>query len=435
MKSALTISMCAALLLAAPHAPRAETKPDDLTIRKEITKAKASLSGGLRQLAKSETPLSAKFELDDKGRLSLSVYTAEKGAIAALWATLAATPFVSASHAAPAAAVAPPPGSGARPVAVAPIVAPPALRAIRLSRGDGGIGFDDLGFSRQLRKVLVPAGGSGRIDLVDPDSFAVTSARRGAPTTYAGGHGDGITSADSDGARIFATDRTSRRVLVVEPTTGALLGSAALAGHPDYVRWVASTRQLWVTEPHEERIEVFSLGSDNEPRAVGPVRITGGPESLVIDETGKRAFTHLWNGVTLALDLGKRAILARWPNGCRGSRGIAFDEADGIVLAACAEGKLVALDANHDGRRLGSVATGAGVDVIAYDAILRHAYVPAAESADMTVVSVSPRGELRGVKVVPTAKGAHCVAADDRGHAWVCDPVHGQLLLFSDDRP
>jgi DNA-binding beta-propeller fold protein YncE len=304
-----------------------------------------------------------------------------------------------------------------------------------LSPNDGGIGFDDLGFSRTLRKVLVPAGGSGRIDLVDPDSFVVTSTIRGASTPYAGGHGEGITSVDSDGTLLFATDRTSRRVLVVNSTTGALLTSAPLAGHPDYVRWVGGTRELWVTEPQEERIEVFSLGQDNVLRDTGHIRVAGGPESLVIDETGKRAFTHLWRGVTLAIDVTKRSILAKWPNGCRGSRGIALDERDGIVLAACAEGKLVALDANHSGRKLGSVATGGGIDVIAYNGTLHHAYAPASESADMTVVGVSAGGELHSLQVVRTAKGAHCVAADDRAHAWVCDPVHGQLLLFTDSLP
>jgi DNA-binding beta-propeller fold protein YncE len=351
-------------------------------------------------------------------------------AVAAIASGLVAGVVACACHAAPAAAAAP---AGSNTVAPAAAVASP--RAIRLSPADGGIGFDDLGFSRQLRKVLVPAGGSGRIDLVDPDSFAVTSTVRGASTTYAGGHGDGITSADSDGGHLFAIDRTSKRVLVVNPTTGALVTSAPLAGHPDYVRWVGGTRELWVTEPHEERIEVFSLGAGDGLRAAGQIRVAGGPESLIIDETGKRAFTHLWNGVTLAIDVGKRSILAKWPNGCRGSRGIAFDPQGGLVFAACAEGKLVALDANHDGRKLGSVATGGGVDVIAYNATLRHAYVPASETGEMTVVGVSAAGELRSLQVVRTAKGAHCVAADDRAHAWVCDPVHGQLLLVTDSLP
>ena len=45
-----------------------------------LSKSKHKLADGIRQAAKpSETPISAKFELDDNGQLSLSVYTAEKG--------------------------------------------------------------------------------------------------------------------------------------------------------------------------------------------------------------------------------------------------------------------------------------------------------------------------------------------------------------------
>jgi hypothetical protein len=42
--------------------------------------AKVALADGIRQLEQAgETVISAKFELDDNGKLSLSVYTAEKG--------------------------------------------------------------------------------------------------------------------------------------------------------------------------------------------------------------------------------------------------------------------------------------------------------------------------------------------------------------------
>ena len=47
---------------------------------KVLQQSKVSLCEGLRQAVKgAEAPISAKFELDDKGKLSLSIYTAEKG--------------------------------------------------------------------------------------------------------------------------------------------------------------------------------------------------------------------------------------------------------------------------------------------------------------------------------------------------------------------
>jgi hypothetical protein len=50
----------------------------------------------------------------------------------------------------------------------------------------------------------------------------------------------------------------------------------------------------------------------------------------------------------------------------------------------------------------------------------------------MTVIAVSAGGKLSAVATVPTAKGAHCVAADDQGGAWVCDPDGGRLLVYQD---
>lgn len=74
----VTISTCAVVFMAA-FVARAETGEEDLALCKEITKAKASLVEGIRQSSRLETPISAKLEFDDKGKLSLSVYTAVKG--------------------------------------------------------------------------------------------------------------------------------------------------------------------------------------------------------------------------------------------------------------------------------------------------------------------------------------------------------------------
>ncbi len=53
---------------------------DYTALLKVLSNSKHSLADGIRQATKStEVPISAKFELDDNGKLSLSVYTAEKG--------------------------------------------------------------------------------------------------------------------------------------------------------------------------------------------------------------------------------------------------------------------------------------------------------------------------------------------------------------------
>ena len=36
------------------------------------------------------------------------------------------------------------------------------------------------------------------------------------------------------------------------------------------------------------------------------------------------------------------------------------------------------------------------------------------------------------IGIIPTAKGAHCVTADDQNGVWVCDPQEGRLLFLKD---
>jgi hypothetical protein len=190
-----------------------------------------------------------------------------------------------------------------------------------------------------------------------------------------------------------------------------------------------------VTEPGGERIEVFSLPVDPRPTPAHAayLRVAGGPESLVIDGARGRAYTHLWGGETLAIDLKSRAIVERWKNGCTGSRGLALDEKRGWLLVGCDEGTAVVLDVAHGGRRLGQIASSArGVDVIDFNPTLSHLYLPGGDSGTMVVVAVSETAQLTQLATVATAKNAHCVVADPLGNAWICDPARGQLLRYRD---
>src|SRR6185436_11138127 len=227
-----------------------------------------------------------------------------------------------------------------------------AAEAVAFPGGEAGIGFDDLRFLPSLGRVLVPAGRSGNLDLVDPSTGQVEAIGGfSSQARYSGGHGEGMTSADFGRGFIFAVDRTARKLVVVDAATHAALAQAKLASSPDYVRWVEPIGEVWVTQPDQERIEVFALPAAGMPAPVHTafIPVVGGPESLVVDVARHRAYTHLWRGATVAVDLAKRAVIAEWPNRCRGSRGIALDAARGFLFVGCTEGKAVVLDVAHDG--------------------------------------------------------------------------------------
>jgi len=311
------------------------------------------------------------------------------------------------------------------------------LTPVDLPAGAPGIGFDDLRFSATLKKLLVPAGRSGNLDLVDPATLTVTAIPGfSAEDRFHGGHGAGTTSVDEGRGLLFAIDRTARRLDVVDPRAGAIVAAGPLASPPDYVRWVAPTGEVWVTQPSAQRIEVFSVPTSGMPTPshAAFIAVPGGPESLVIDARSGRAYTHLWNGATLAVDVRTRQTVARWDNGCKGSRGIALDATRGFLFAGCDEGKAVVLDVKT-GRQLSSLSAGKGVDVIDYSQALAHLYLPGGDSGTMAILAVSSAGSLSVLGSVATAEDAHCVAADDTSRAYICDPTHGRILVLQDTYP
>ncbi|BDG05210.1 YncE family protein [Anaeromyxobacter oryzae] len=321
---------------------------------------------------------------------------------------------------------------------LAAVLAAAAVEPIPLPGGDGGIGFDDVRFSPELERVIVPAGRSGRLDLLDPrtralETIAGFSTAPGGPR----GHSQGTTSADFGGGWLFASDRTRRSLVVIDARARRIVARAPLAGAPDYVRWVAPLREVWVTEPGDNAIETFRVEGGAPPALVrtGAIEVPDGPESLEIDAPRRRAYANTWHDRTVAVDLGSRAVVARWRNGCEGARGLAVDPERGLAFVGCDEGKAVALDVAHDGTVAGTAPAARGVDVIAYAPALSHLYVPGADAARMTVVGVDPRGGLRALGEVATAAGAHCVTADVSGNAYVCDPARGRILVIRDPFP
>lgn len=315
-------------------------------------------------------------------------------------------------------------------------VAVPAPTKLALPGGDAGIGFDDLMFAPGLHRVLVPAGRTGKLVLVDPKTQQIDVSIDGftSEAKFNSGHGSGTTSADAGGGFVFASDRGKSEVAIVDLKAKKLAGTTKLAAGPDYVRWVEPASEVWVTEPRTKQIEYFKLDKGKLTKQ-GAIDVAGGPESLAIDPARGRAYTHTWDDATVAIDLAKHKEVARWKNGCKGSRGIALDAKRGFLFVGCEEGRATVLDVAHDGKQLGAVETGNGVDIIAYSESLSHLYVPGGDAATLSIIAVAPSGKLAVLGTVGTAEDAHCVAADDAAHVYVCDPKRGELLVITDPYP
>lgn len=314
--------------------------------------------------------------------------------------------------------------------------APHAPQAsIRIAGGAPAIGFDDIGYSAALQRVIVPAGATGQLVLIDPATGTLTTITgvSAAPTGKTQRR-EGTTSATYAEGYLFASDHAPAEIVTIDPRSNKIVGRTPLASGPDYVRYVARTHEIWVTEPGLHQIQVFKLSVAGTPQLASTttIAIPGGPESLAIDNPRNRAYANLWNSKTVELELDSHKVLAEWPNTCKSSRGIALDRAHDHVLVACGGGKVVTLAPAEHGKVLASAFAGAGIDIVSYSPRLHHLYVPSARAATLTIFDVAPSGQLRALAVYTTAKHAHCVTDDNVGHVFVCDPRAGTILQIDD---
>jgi hypothetical protein len=292
-----------------------------------------------------------------------------------------------------------------------------------------GVGFDDLVFAPATHRLLFPAGATGEIVAVDRDTFAVTRLHVFPATSHSYAHGhhdDGVTSAAEGGGRLYATDHASSSIVALDLRTGAKVASAKLASEPDYVRFVLgkSATEVWVTEPDRAQIEVFT--PDLQRKTV--VAVPGGPESLVVDAPHDVAYSNLWHGKSVAIDLGLHRVRDTYDSGCARSRGIALDPGWGLLFVGCNEGKVQVVDLAKK-KLVASVPAADGIDIIDYDVFRHRLFAPGARSGTMSVFSVARDGTPTLTSTVPVAKGSHCVVVDDRGRAWVCDVDGGRILV------
>ena len=307
---------------------------------------------------------------------------------------------------------------------------------VALPDGAPGIEFDDIQWGPTLRRVIVPAGRSGKVDLIDPDTSEVTAlSGLSATSTYKAGTRYGSTSATEVGNYIAALDQTTAKLYIFDPTKKVSVLSVTLKAAPDYVYYVKPTGQLYLTAPGAG-IDVYSLSTSDPPTPtyLANITVSGGPESLAVDGKRNRAYTDGFSGSTYAIDLNSRAIVGTWKNGCTTSLGVKLDETRGYLFVACSEGKVVVLDVANGGAKLSELTSGSGLDVIAFNADLSHVYA-SSSTGKLAIMGVSSKGALSVLGTVATVANAKGVAADDRNHAWVCDPDHGQVLRITDTFP
>jgi YVTN family beta-propeller protein len=155
---------------------------------------------------------------------------------------------------------------------------------------------------------------------------------------------------------------------------------------------------------------------------VGTVAVGGHPEFAAADGTGK-VYINVNRGKVseiVALDIVSRKVVKRIPlDGCEEATGLAYDQADNIVLSVCDNGILKAFDEGA-GRVVASVAVGHGADAVMFDSVRRRAFVAGGEDGTLCVIAVRSNRDIAVLQTLSTQKGTRLGAVDiDSGRVYL----------------
>lgn len=276
-------------------------------------------------------------------------------------------------------------------------------------------------------RVWVPAGNTGKVFVLDGGKFATVEGF--ATKEGRGGRLMGPSSVTIGDGVAYVGNRGDSSICAIDGKSLAKKGCVVLPSSPDGTFYVATTKEVWVTTPRDESLQILDVKDPAAPKLAGSIKLPGEPEGYAVDVEKGVVFTNLEDkNRTLAIDAKSRKVTSTWEPGCseKGPRGLAVDPARGLLLVACTDG-VVSLD-EKSGARKGRIDTGAGVDNIDY--LKQRVYVAAGQAEKLTVAEVAADGSFKAVASEKVGKGSRVVVATSDGTAYAADSTAGQLWVF-----
>ncbi|HEY1586739.1 MAG TPA: hypothetical protein VGH63_13685, partial [Polyangia bacterium] len=268
-----------------------------------------------------------------------------------------------------------------------------SLRSIALPDAPAdGVFMDYLAYDRAHHRVWVPAGNTGKVDVVEVPSGTVTHVDGFATKEMQGRRGKrivGPSSASVGDGVVYVGNRGDSTICAIDAASLQKGACVTLDSMPDGVAWVAATREVWVTTPRDKSITIVDASAPGMLTVKQKMTFEGDPEGYAVDNARGLFYTNLEDkDRTLQIDVKAKTIANTWLPHCGedGPKGLALDHAAGFLFVACAD-KVKVLDTTHEGHELSTLATGDGVDNIDYVEPRHELFAGAARAAKLTIAA------------------------------------------------
>lgn len=307
---------------------------------------------------------------------------------------------------------------------------PAALKAeaLVLPGGPQAIVMDYLAVDLPSNRLWVPAGNTGKVDVVETGSREIHPVE-GFPVAQKGTRTMGPTSATVGVGVVYVGNRADSSICAVDTKSLRRGACIQLESMPDGILYVPTTKEVWVTAPRDKELIILDV-SGASPTVKTKLTLEGQPEGYAVDTVRGVFYTNYEDrDLTLAIDVRTRKIKSQFKPKCgeAGPRGLSIDEKTEQLFVACTD--RVSVLSTKTGDLLAQVETGAGVDNPDYLPSRRLLYIASGKTATLNIFAVGPKGALEKIASAETAPGCRVVAVDARGTAFLPDSAGGRLLV------
>jgi DNA-binding beta-propeller fold protein YncE len=268
--------------------------------------------------------------------------------------------------------------------------------------GDGG--WDYLSIDAAARRLYVAHG--DHVDVIDIDHNAPVGSIVDTPGVH------DVAIAHQLG-RAYVSDGQTSQASIVELNTLATIAHVITGDGPDTVVYEPTRNEVYTFNGRGHSATVFDAHSGN---VIATIALPGRPEFAVADATTGRVYDNIEDkNLIVAIDVHSHQIVAQWPIAPgEGASSLDIDAAHHRLFVGCHNQQMLMVDAGN-GRVIGSVPIGSGVDASAFDPGTQLAFSSTGEGT-VTIAHEDSGEKLSVVQTLQTQPGARTMALDPSTH-------------------
>lgn len=269
-------------------------------------------------------------------------------------------------------------------------------------------GFDYVAVDAERRRVYAAHTGSKALLIVNADNGSVLGQVETGPL-----HGVAV---DPQTGHVYTGDGEALTVSEVDPVSRTVVRAADVDGKVDAIAYDPGLHRVYADEDDGTRIFVVDTQSMKQ---IGTIKIPGHkPEYLAVDPETHDLYQNIDNlGEVAVIDARDMKVKRTFQTpDVKHNHPLQFDAAYHTLLVGGKNGVIAAY--SRDGRLLGKAAIPAGTDQCDFNQATHS--LACAASGKVTVLKLSPNGQLTTVAQMDANAGVHTLAFDGKtGNIWI----------------